>query len=580
MLRVLLDRHTASRTDTPGLPFRVRVGVTGHRELDDRQSVVSRVGRVLDVIQTQVLAHSSATPVTFTVVSALAEGADRLVADVVLDRERAELEVVLPLECADFLQDFESAVSRQEFLDLLGRATLPPFEPERPQQRPEAYVTGGYELVDRVDVLIAVWDGEPARGPGGTGSVVDYARAQKVPTFIISTVDPNRTDFPAFPNETRPGRVYRTLDHLDLRLGKTHEPSQLERVRDSFDQLDRFNREKLDPERVMAAADMERAYSAPAAHGYGFPVAFADWALPLFVRADQLATHYQRIYTRRAFLVLMLAALAVTIAAAQEIYFRKQPKLSLVEVLLMALIVAFVVFVRWKRPHERWVSYRSLAENLRSAPFIALLGVGDGEGRLDAAKLEVERARESVSEMEARRALEREAFVPWFQRAFTEIWKQQPHRVDIPGDATRLRGFFLEAWIDGQITYHRKTANLFDLKHRRLTRMIYALFLGTLVAALIHAFEWIDTRTLVFLAIMLPAFGAALSGYRELRQFALHAGRYGSAKERLEHVKTRMKFETRADAIRARARSAYSIMLEENLDWFGVLEFQDLDIVT
>jgi hypothetical protein len=97
---------------------------------------------------------------------------------------------------------------------------------------------------------------------------------------------------------------------------------------------------------------------------------------------------------------------------------------------------------------------------------------------------------------------------------------------------------------------------------------------------LIHAFEWIDTRTLVFLAIMLPAFGAALSGYRELRQFGLHAGRYGSAKERLEHVKTRMNFEPRADAIRARARSAYSIMLDENLDWFGVLEFQDLDIVT
>jgi hypothetical protein len=36
------------------------------------------------------------------------------------------------------------------------------------------------------------------------------------------------------------------------------------------------------------------------------------------------------------------------------------------------------VGARWKRPHDRWISYRSLAENLRSAPFLAMLGTESG----------------------------------------------------------------------------------------------------------------------------------------------------------------------------------------------------------
>jgi hypothetical protein len=34
-----------------------------------------------------------------------------------------------------------------------------------------------------------------------------------------------------------------------------------------------------------------------------------------------------------------------------------------------------------------------------------------------------------------------------------------------------------------------------------------------------------------------------------------------------------------AEHVRSHAARAYTIMLEENLDWFGVLEFADLEIV-
>ena len=41
--------------------------------------------------------------------------------------------------------------------------------------------------VDGSDVLIAVWDGEPARGRGGTAEVVAYARSLGKPVVLIDS---------------------------------------------------------------------------------------------------------------------------------------------------------------------------------------------------------------------------------------------------------------------------------------------------------------------------------------------------------------------------------------------------------
>jgi hypothetical protein len=574
-LWLLLKDLTAGQSDPAGPPFRVRVGVTGHRTLKDEASVACRVREVLDVIAAQVCRESVTTPVVYTVVSALAEGADRLVAEVVLEREGAELEVALPLRVGEFLKDFSTPGSRSKFMELLGRAARAPYEPEHPLDRPDAYATGGYQLVDRVDVLIAVWDGEPSRGRGGTASIVEYADAQNVPRFVVSTVASRPLECPPLPTHARPGLAYRILDGLDLRPGKVLESSRLELLRESFDQFDRFGRERLGPDRFRAEQERARGYAASVADRLGFGPASADWALPSFVRSDQLANRYQWIYTRIAFAVFMFAAAAVMVAAVQYIYLRGDERVILIEVVLMVAVVAAVYFAHSRRLHARWVSYRSLAENLRSAPFIALLTSDADERELQLASGEpLERATEVKREGAV------ESLVPWFQRAFTEIWKQREQQSRIPHDPARLREFLLTAWIDGQITYHRKTAGRFYRYHIWLTSSINALFLGTLVAALLHAFSWIEPSAPVFLAITLPAFGAALSGYRELRQFRMHSERYRRAHQRLEHVKTRMLFETNADVIRAHALRAYSIMVDENLDWFGVLEFQDLDLVT
>ena len=62
-------------------------------------------------------------PTTDDVISALAEGADRIVARQVLDRHSgSSLIVPLPLPASDYLRELKSDRSRAEFLELLSRA--------------------------------------------------------------------------------------------------------------------------------------------------------------------------------------------------------------------------------------------------------------------------------------------------------------------------------------------------------------------------------------------------------------------------------------------------------------------------
>ncbi len=50
----------------------------------------------------------------------------------------------------------------------------------------QAYLELGRYLVTHADLLIAVWDGLPARGPGGTSDVVQMARQRQLPLAWIN----------------------------------------------------------------------------------------------------------------------------------------------------------------------------------------------------------------------------------------------------------------------------------------------------------------------------------------------------------------------------------------------------------
>jgi len=95
------------------LPFSLRIGVTGHRRLTDPAALVPGIRAAVQGVVERFLGPE-AEP-ALLVISALAEGADRLVAAEVLARPDATMEAVLPLPPGDYLDDFTGDASKAEF---------------------------------------------------------------------------------------------------------------------------------------------------------------------------------------------------------------------------------------------------------------------------------------------------------------------------------------------------------------------------------------------------------------------------------------------------------------------------------
>lgn len=156
----------------------LRVGVSGHRHLAD----TGAVGKAVDDLLDELLAERSAA--NLVAVSSLAEGADRVVAERALARG-GSLEVHLPLPPDDYADDFPATTA--EFDALLGAArSVTVVPPDSEGSREAAYERAGLAVLDGCDVLVALWDGEPARGRGGTAELVAEARRQGRPVRVIT----------------------------------------------------------------------------------------------------------------------------------------------------------------------------------------------------------------------------------------------------------------------------------------------------------------------------------------------------------------------------------------------------------
>jgi len=179
-----ISDHT-SDTTKPGLV----IGVTGHRNIDPedhklRETVAHELER---------LRRTAQDPHTI-VLSCLAEGADRLVAALGLDYLGAELVATLPMAPDDYRRDFKNPESQGHFDDLLAAASRAivvkgPSSPAGEYQgakRTLQYARAGAFIVEHCDVLIALWDGKPARGIGGTGQLVDWMIAGEIPPEFAS----------------------------------------------------------------------------------------------------------------------------------------------------------------------------------------------------------------------------------------------------------------------------------------------------------------------------------------------------------------------------------------------------------
>ena len=154
------------------------IGVTGHRILSDQNVLLKSIDQAL----IRMSERFGEEPLTL--MTALAEGSDRLVATQFRANHSRHIVAILPLKPEEYISDFGSEESRKEFSDLLTAANeviqLPDFS-----NRNEAYEAAGRYVVDHSDALICIWDGLPEQGQGGTGSMVERARKRGIPLVWI-----------------------------------------------------------------------------------------------------------------------------------------------------------------------------------------------------------------------------------------------------------------------------------------------------------------------------------------------------------------------------------------------------------
>jgi predicted Rossmann fold nucleotide-binding protein DprA/Smf involved in DNA uptake len=147
-----------------------RVGVTGHQVIP-----ASAIEWIRHEVEAWLL-----TQRPLVCLSSLAAGADQIVAVEAL-RQGGSVEAVLP--CQAYETTFDDP-HRVVFRDLLARATAVDVLPfTNPSEA--AFMAAGEAIVAASDVLLAIWDGKPAAGLGGTGDVVKYANEVAKPVHVI-----------------------------------------------------------------------------------------------------------------------------------------------------------------------------------------------------------------------------------------------------------------------------------------------------------------------------------------------------------------------------------------------------------
>jgi hypothetical protein len=151
------------------------VGFSGHRQLASADGAARAIRAALELLQRQ-------APGEWIALSSVAGGSDQLF----VQQARAiglSWHAILPLPRADFAQDFTAAewVVVEETLATADHVRVI----SESGAREDAYLDCGIETVNDADVLLVVWDGQPARGKGGTADVVEYAKSIGKPVMII-----------------------------------------------------------------------------------------------------------------------------------------------------------------------------------------------------------------------------------------------------------------------------------------------------------------------------------------------------------------------------------------------------------
>lgn len=175
---------------------------SGHRALKDGEALREGIRAALDAYRLEAERLGGVLHLHCS----LAYGADLLVLEeaerlgipvhLILPKHYKPIEAGKPLEgiAADFV-DSVTGVFRQADWDRALQAirnaetgrnsgSIRTVLPESPE--PECYYDSGVRMLSVADGLLAIWDGLPARGLGGSAEICDHARMLGIPVWVLS----------------------------------------------------------------------------------------------------------------------------------------------------------------------------------------------------------------------------------------------------------------------------------------------------------------------------------------------------------------------------------------------------------
>jgi len=358
------------------------VGVTGHRDLVEQEEPALR-GRVRNFFS---FLSDRYPDLELKLLTALAEGADRLVARVAADLG-IPYTAVLPMPQTDYEKDFEAEDDLAEFRSLLANADQVIELPaqSRITSRNSQYAKLGLFLSNHCQVLLALWDGKSNAAVGGTAHIVNYHLTGVMEGFEgelspASLLADNENDLvhQVVCSRNRPdGTPAEGFSALDAfwfcsRRDRERTPEMPEAYQMQLDRLQRFARDWKDKEDNLSFRSSSLLADAI---GMELPTG-AHLTDQLFQAADSLAIHYQR---RVNSSLRALHLLAIMMGLVFLVYTEFDAPGYMVLIFLGLFFAGVVMHLigsnrEW---HRKYLDYRALAEGLRVQLYWNLAGVVD-----------------------------------------------------------------------------------------------------------------------------------------------------------------------------------------------------------
>lgn len=432
----------------------------------------------------------------------------------------------------------------------------------------------GRVLVEQSDILVAVWDGASHAQVGGTGHTVRAALESGAPVVWIDAREPRGWRIligpealadlrPAFVAAADPTAQLRELLQLAMAPAAARHPFAAHRALLTEAWPGRSRKLWHAYRRVEALfgastlrsrlGHLTQVYEPPdqiasgsasmlLARGRALPRldpayldSINDAVLRRFAWADGVSAWLSDVYRGGMTANFLLAALAIVGGIAYLPFTDSSLKwpFALFELLILVLILSVTLIGQRRRWHGRWFETRRVAEYLRHAPILLLLGVTRAPGRWPRG------TDTSWPEWCARSAI-REVGLP---------------RVAVSEDYLRSAlADLLRPHVMQQRDYHVGKARRLAATHHNLDRFSVWLFKLAIASVGVYlllksggalhlwpkSLAMQSSMAFTFLGVLLPTFGGALAGIRYFGDFERFAAISRITAERLDNIHARI----------------------------------------